>query len=203
MRAFHSGREAKEFLVSKIIAVAQRENVALSEVERKMLYFTESGWTIPGIAEVSEQFDREYNQAGYERKIAGLIRKADKHIRKGSREEYDKWWSSIRFLQREDHYILVMVRLAGLRPRGDQLRLFATGLGIALIALAWIFLSIRYNIPTPSRGNLSIAVWAVLASLFVVYTVLGSILGREKTEDLTSKAIEKLVRIYQRVSGTT
>ena len=45
MKAFHSGREAKEFLISELVAEAQRENVPLSEVERKMLYFTESGWT--------------------------------------------------------------------------------------------------------------------------------------------------------------
>ena len=43
MKAFHSGQEAKEFLISEIVAEAQRENVPLSEVERKMLYFTESG----------------------------------------------------------------------------------------------------------------------------------------------------------------
>jgi hypothetical protein len=49
MNAFHSGRQAKEFLISEIIAEAQRENVALSDVERKMLYFTETGWTLPDI----------------------------------------------------------------------------------------------------------------------------------------------------------
>jgi hypothetical protein len=38
MNAFRSGREAKEYLVSRIVAEAQRENVSLSEVERKMLY---------------------------------------------------------------------------------------------------------------------------------------------------------------------
>jgi hypothetical protein len=37
MNAFQSGREAKEFLISRIVAEAQRENVLLSEVERKML----------------------------------------------------------------------------------------------------------------------------------------------------------------------
>jgi hypothetical protein len=44
MKAFRSGREAKEFLISKIVAEARGENASLSEVERKMLYFTESGW---------------------------------------------------------------------------------------------------------------------------------------------------------------
>ncbi len=72
MQAFHSGREAKEFLISRILAEAQREEVPLSEVERKMLYFTESGWTLPDMAAVSEEFDSEYDQSKYEKKIASL-----------------------------------------------------------------------------------------------------------------------------------
>ena len=59
MNAFRSGREAKEYLVSRIVAEAQRENVSLSEVERKMLYFSESGWTLPDMTAVSEDFNRE------------------------------------------------------------------------------------------------------------------------------------------------
>ncbi|MGA8617717.1 MAG: hypothetical protein WB660_04260 [Candidatus Sulfotelmatobacter sp.] len=88
----------------------------LSEVERKMLYFSESGWTLPDITAVYEEFDREYDQNKYEHKIARLIRKADNHAHKESREEYDAWWAAIRFLKREDHYILVMIGIAGLRP---------------------------------------------------------------------------------------
>ena len=55
MNGVRDAREAKEFLISKIVAEAQRENAPLSETERKMLYFTESGWTLPDIAQVSEQ----------------------------------------------------------------------------------------------------------------------------------------------------
>ena len=203
MKAFHSGREAKEFLISQIVEESQRENVPLSEVERKMLYFTESGWTLPDIMQVNEDFDREYDQAKYERKIAKLVTQADKRIRKGSREDYDRWWVAIRFLQREDHYVSVMIRMAGLRPRGDQLRLFATALGIVGCFLAWIFVSIKYNIPMPSRGSLGIFVWAVLVSLFIAYTLFRLMLGRKRADDLTSDVIEKLVRMYQRISGTS
>ena len=202
MKAVHSGREAKEFLISELVAEAQRENISLSEVERKMLYFTESGWTLPDIKKVSEDFDREYDQDEYEHKIAKLLTATDRRIRKGPSDDYDRWWAAIRFLQREDHYITVMIRLAGLRPRGDQLRLFVTGIGIVTFILIWIFLSIKYNIPVPSRGDLGGFVWAVLAFLFVGYTLLRFILGGSKTDALTSKALEKLVRICQRVSGT-
>ena len=202
MKEFHSGREAKEFLISKIVAEAQSENVPLSEVERKMLYFTESGWTLPDIMRVSDDFDREYDQGEYERKIAKLVADADRTVRKGSREDYDRWWAAIRFLQREDHYLSVMVRLAGLRPRGDQLRLFVAGIGIVSCILIWILLSVRYNLPVPTRGNTGVLLWAVFACLFVVYTLLRFILGAQRTDDLTSTVLERLVRIYQRVSGT-
>ena len=80
MNAVRDAREAKEFLISKIVAEAQRENAPLSETERKMLYFTESGWTLPDITQVNEQFDREYNQDEYEKKIARIIGKAYKRI---------------------------------------------------------------------------------------------------------------------------
>jgi hypothetical protein len=203
MQAFHSGREAKELLISELVAEAQREGVPLSDVERKMLYFTESGWTLPDMMEVSEAFDHEYDQAKYEQKIAKLVTKADRHIRKSSGGDYDRWRAAIRFLQREDHYISVMIRLAGLRPRGDQLRLFVTGLGIVTCLLVWTFLGIKYNIPVPSRGNLEVFAWAVLCLIFVTYTLLRFILGRKRRDELTSKVLEKLVRIWQRVSGTT
>jgi hypothetical protein len=201
MKAFHSGREAKEFLISKIVEEAQRDNAPLSEIERKMLYFTESGWTLPDIMKVSEEFDRDYDQDAYEKRIAKIIKKADRRIRNESRDEYDRWWAAIRFLRREDHYISVMIGLSGLRPRGDQLRLFATALGFVACILIWIFISIKYDIPTPSRGNLGILVWAVLACLFVAYMLIRLILGRERADDLTSTLTERVVRMWQRVSG--
>jgi hypothetical protein len=202
MKEFHSGREAKEFLISKIVAEAHSKHVPLSEVERKMLCFTESGWTLPDIMRVSEDFDREYDRGEYEQKIAKLVAETDRSVRRGSREDYDRWWAAIRFLQREDHYLSVMVRLAALRPRGDQLRLLVAGIGIATCILMCVFPSIKYNVPMFSRGNMGIVVWSVLACLFVVYVLLRFIIGAQRTDDLTSTVLEKLVRIHQRFGGT-
>ncbi len=201
MKAFHSGREAKEFLISQIVEEAQRENIPLSEVERKMLYFTESGWTLPDIMKVNEDFDREYDDDEYEHKIAKLVTKAYERIRKGGRDEYDKWWAAVRFLEREDHYILVMIRRAGLRPRGDQLKLLAAGFGIVTVILISIFLSIMYDIHLPSRSDLGVFVWVFLACLSVSYMLLRFIIGAKKADDLASTVLERLSRIWQRVSG--
>jgi hypothetical protein len=165
MKTFHSGREAKEFLISRIVSEAQRENVLLSDVERKMLYFTESGWTLPEMDVVSADFDRDYDQNECEQKIARLIRKAAKHDRKKSREEYDAWWSAIRFLKGGDHYISVMIGIAGLRPAGDQLRLFGTALAIVTWLLLGTLLSVRYQLHlskyVPSQDAFAFYIWSL------------------------------------------
>jgi len=62
VQAFATSRDAKEFLISRIISESEREDVPLSEIERKMLYFTETAWTLPDIMEVNEVFDRDYDQ---------------------------------------------------------------------------------------------------------------------------------------------
>jgi hypothetical protein len=198
MQAFHNGREAKEFLVSKIVAEAQRENVPLSEIERKMLYFTESGWTLPDMMTVSEEFDREHDQDDYERKIARLITETDKHLRQDFRDEYARWWAAISYLQTEDHYISVMIGIGGLRPPGDRLRLFLAGLGIAAGLLVLAFLNATHNIPIISSVNLRVFVWAVCVCLVIAYVFSPYIIGRGKTDDLTLKLLAKIGGIGRR-----
>jgi hypothetical protein len=60
-RNFHSVQEAKEFIAANIAAQAQRDATTLSDIERKMLLFSEVGWAPPDIMEVSDEFDRQYD----------------------------------------------------------------------------------------------------------------------------------------------
>ena len=112
MQTFATARDAKEFLVSRIITESQREGVPLSEVERKMLYFSETAWTLPDIGEVNDAFDREYNQAEYEQKIGRLIRNLCTNARANNREEFDAWTEAVSAIRREDHYLLVLIGAA-------------------------------------------------------------------------------------------
>src|ERR1700758_3034436 len=98
---FHSAREAKEFLAYQIAEQAQRDHIQLSEVEQKMLYFSETDWTLPDMSEVSQEFDRDYDQDQYEEKVTTLIRHAYKRALKGPRDDYENWWSAIRHLSNE------------------------------------------------------------------------------------------------------
>lgn len=204
MKAFHSGRQAKEFLIFRVIAEAQRENVPLSEVERKMLYFSESGWTLPDMAAIYEEFGRENDQDEYEQKIARLIGKADKHARRESRDEYDAWWAAVRFLRREDHYISVMIGISGLRPAGDQLKLLGAGLAVVSCLLLAEFLSLRYKAEAsrylPSRAVLGFYLLEAAVGLAIACLLFRLIFGRRKTNSVVSMIVQKLVRMSQSIS---
>lgn len=111
-------QRAKEFLIAQVVEEAQRENEPLSEVERKMLYFTETEATLPDIYEVNAQFDSAYDSVAYEKKIAGLLRTAFQRNRKESVESERRWKHAVADLRKEDHYLLVMVDQS-LQPAGD------------------------------------------------------------------------------------
>jgi hypothetical protein len=111
-------QQAKEFLISQIAEQAHQEDAPLSDIERKMLYFTEAEETLPDIHEVSEQFDREYDASLYEKKIAVLLRNAHRRSLKEFPDAGSRWKQAIADLRKEDHYLLVMVDQS-LRPASE------------------------------------------------------------------------------------
>ena len=128
---FHSAREAKEFIAAHIADQAMRDAIPFSDVERKMLLFSEVGWAPPDTMEVAAEFDRQFDQAEYEKKVATITKHLDKRLRKDSPAEHDDWKLAVEYLKRKDHYINVMIARASLRPPWDQLKLFATALLLA------------------------------------------------------------------------
>jgi hypothetical protein len=130
VKTFATIRDAKEFLVSKIVTEAQREGVPLSEIERKMLYFSETAWTLPDIAEVNDVFERDYDQAKYEKKIGTLVRNFCVDSHKNNRPDFDAWTEATRTIHREDHYLLVLISAPESKKSGKM------GLVMAFIILA-------------------------------------------------------------------
>jgi hypothetical protein len=63
--------DAKGFLIGRIATEAQRRGTTLSEVDRKMLYFSETGWTLPDIADVNATFDQACNKLNMSRRLSG------------------------------------------------------------------------------------------------------------------------------------
>ena len=142
MEIFKTTRDAKEYLVSRILAEADRAGVQLSDIERKMLNFSETGWTLSDMQEVSEVFDRDYDQADYEAKIAGIIRNA----RPTDGLDLEMWNEAVYTLAREDHYLSVLigegnnsVRPAAVSPLVDRLKLVATAAVIIVVMMAGFY----------------------------------------------------------------
>jgi hypothetical protein len=134
MARYETERAAKEYLAGKITAQAELEGAPLTEVEQKMLYFSETGWTLPKMMEVNAEFERDYGNDEYEQKIAGLAGRIEETNRAKGGDDEAAWDEAVEKLSEGDHYLLVLMnpKLAGrgstIRPPGDFLKLVPTGL---------------------------------------------------------------------------
>jgi hypothetical protein len=100
-----------------------------------MLYFSETDWTLPGILDINAEFDRDYDDNEYERKIAGLIR----NIEAGDaidEQEQKTWKQAVDKLAEGDNYLSILLDPSfspageAVRPPHDRLKLWLTALGI-------------------------------------------------------------------------
>jgi hypothetical protein len=198
MYRFSDDREALDFVASQIAEQAQRDGVSLSEVERKMLYFSETAWTLPEILDVSEEFDRDYDQNVYEKKISQLIKKAVNNARK-QRDEFEGWTEAIRRLSREDRFLLAMIKQARLgtmlQPHRVLWRLWGAGLaGMTLfVSFVWIIAKIfpdsGYH-PIQGTTPLGFYIWAAMVCVAVLYGLLRFLVGARKFDHMSADAVE-------------
>jgi hypothetical protein len=192
MPRFADQREAKEFAINLIVAEADREGVLLSQIERKMLYFSETGWTIPGMAEAAQRFESEYNSRQYEKKIALLAKKLQRRLESEDPATLEAWSDALAKLSKGDHYLLVLVRVdtKARRPPHDLLKLCVTALLIVLAGVGLIALLPEHA--TGSREKSAFLMWLIAASAASVFLLLTLLLGREKADHVVATLISKI-----------
>jgi len=108
---------AKQFLLSRLIEQATRDNVSLSDIEKRMFLFSEVSQNPPDWV-ANEKFESEYDDGDYEKKITRLIRAADAHDKKDP-PKLETWTESLKALAKEDFYGLVMIDQAKI-PRSKS-----------------------------------------------------------------------------------
>jgi hypothetical protein len=101
-------RAAKDFLVEQTAEQAALEGVSLSDLEKRMMYFTESGYVPEDPIKLNDEFEAEYDSDEYEAKISRLLHHAYQRLRKEKDAARRKWDLAIKCLRRGDHYLLVM-----------------------------------------------------------------------------------------------
>src|ERR1700741_3297760 len=129
-------KQAKDFLVQQTTEQAILGNMALSDIEKKMMYFTESDATsCDNPVELNDEFEAQCDTTEYEAKISRLLHHAYNRLKAEDPERKRSWDQAIRTLRNGDHYILVLwdVKPPSEQPPSehsgrDSLRLLGAGM---------------------------------------------------------------------------
>jgi hypothetical protein len=154
-------KQAKDFLVQRTAEQAVRESVPLSEIEKKMMYFTESDATSCGNpVELNEEFEAQCDTAEYETKISRLLHHAYDKLKLEDPEGKRTWDQAIRTLRKGDHYFLVLwdITPRSEHPTRDFFKPVGVGMLIAVgIGIAGVFAA-KYNIDSHRFAKYVVAV---------------------------------------------
>ena len=143
---------------------AQIDGVGLSELEKRMMYFTESGYVPEDPIALNEEFEGKYDTSEYEAKIAKLLNHAYQRARKENEETRRRFDGAVKCLRRGDHYLSVMWDMRpGLRVPS------LSGLLIVVFVLAGVYgvawLARRITPPNP-RIIQAVVVGVILCVVF-------------------------------------
>ena len=141
-------KEAKDFLADQAAQQAAFERTPLSDLERRMMYFTERDpASCDDPVSLNDKFEEKYDTVEYEAKMSRLLRRAHKGLKDENVGERLQWDEAISTLEQGDHYILVLLNVDSKLAR-QGLRIWVVlawgiGLGIALVVL--LMLGIIWN----------------------------------------------------------
>jgi hypothetical protein len=142
-------KQAKDFLSQQAADQAALDNTPFSDIERRMMYFTESDpESCHDPLALNDEFEAQCDIAEYEAKLSHLLQRAYERLKTEDPSRKETWDEAIHELRKGDHYLLVFwhAKSPPERPKGDSFKL----LGAALLIVAGIgiavFLAIKYNI---------------------------------------------------------
>jgi len=191
-------REAKDFLVQQTAEQAQLEGAPLSDLEKRMMYFTESGYVPEDPIALNDEFEAQYDTDEYEGKIAKLLHHAYQRARKENDETRRRFDTAIKSLRRGDHYLLVMWDALGdVGNASLSSRPYLIGLLVGAFALAGLYavtrLAPRITPPNPRIIQAVLVVLILCAVLFpravakafdwILENTVERFMGGNKSED--------------------
>ncbi|HTZ49173.1 MAG TPA: hypothetical protein VMH20_16385 [Verrucomicrobiae bacterium] len=156
-------REAKDFLVVEIKEQAAIEGQPLSELEIRMLYFSERN-NSEKAEELAKEFDESYDMQSYEQKISSLMKHAHARLKQGDAPALGTWDEAIRRLRKGDHYILVM--WDGGVP--VSLHLFVAGVLILAVAI-WMGITHLLTHFAPPNPRVVLEVFVAFIVLLILF----------------------------------
>ncbi len=167
--------QAKRFLVSRISAEAHRQNDDLSDLEEKMLYFSESFPTLPDMQEIAREFEEQADIDAFEARIGVYSKNAYAYDRNENPEMIHLWKEARAILKTEDHLLTGLLHLP--RPLADVVWLILAAFGLIFIMLCFAAAAewIQRNVPDQTRDNVLMLLIAIIATgtAVVKFTAVG------------------------------
>jgi hypothetical protein len=115
--------------------------LTMGELEKRMMYFTESGYVPEDPIALNEEFEAKYDTQEYEQKVAELLKHAYKRVSDESEPKRKMWDAAIDALRAEDHYLLVLWDLTSFSrvPLGSAFKLVVRlgVLGLIIAGAVW------------------------------------------------------------------
>jgi hypothetical protein len=162
-------REAKDFLVAQTAEQAALEGVPLSELEKRMMYFTETGECPEDPIALNEEFEKEYETDEYERKVKKLLASAYRRLKEERSPAVAEWEKSLKALDQTDDYILILCDRSPLARFGNRealpsVLLFVFRLGLLVLAayLVWNILKFLLRVTGISGASLFGAIFVIV-----------------------------------------
>jgi hypothetical protein len=184
-------REAKDFLVAQTAEQAALEGIPLSDLEKRMMYFTETGECPEDPLALNEEFEKEYDTDEYETKVKKLLANAHRRLKEERSPEVAKWQEGLKALDQTDDYILILCDRSSLARFGNPEALpsvlsflFRLGLLILTAYVAWNILKSLLRITGISGASL-------FGVIFVV-TLLAVAIRPQIATELTARPITRL-----------
>jgi len=188
-------KQAKDFFVREAAEQALLDRVSLSDIEKRMIYFTESDpASCPDPISLNDEFESQYDMPAYEAKMYQLLTHAHERLRRENPERVGNWDEAIKELQKGDHYVLVLLGPTGSssfspdRPKHDSLKLLGTAVLVAAAMVISAFAAAKVNVDFHHMR------WLLFALLILVWAVfsrsgrvpVSSLFARRKPRRRTS-----------------
>jgi hypothetical protein len=106
-----NNKQAKDFLADQAAQQAALDRTLLSDLERRMMYFTESDpASCDDPVSLHDEFEAKYDTAEYEAKMSRLLSRAYRRLKTDNPGGKLQWDDAVSTLKKGDHYVLLLLR---------------------------------------------------------------------------------------------
>jgi hypothetical protein len=103
-------KEAKDFLADQAAQQAALDHTPISDLEKRMMYFTESDpASCSDPFRLNDEFEEKYDTAEYEAKMSRLLHRAYKRLKAENPGGKLQWDEAMSTLEKGDHYVLLLL----------------------------------------------------------------------------------------------